>query len=347
MFNHKFRYLFILGLTAYSFFNTWFSGVFDVYQVSFSEQFVLLGLFFITFLIWESNRLLMLFTSRLSITRIHPLLLQFLLSLVVTGIICFSVVYLVGEQWMHASKIQYNVALRLSLLYGYRINLFLYSINTTLYFFTQYRTKKMEADELRRAQMQAELQSIKSQINPHFLFNNLNVLSSLVLTGNEDANQFIEEFAEVYRYILKFHSKDLVDLRSEIDFSKHYLFLLQRRFPGGLEIINDIPESYFDYYMVPVALQMLIENATKHNIISENKPLKIEIKVLDNPTRLIIKNNLQKKIVHEQSEHIGLKNIDERFLLVTGRGIKVIEESSFFSVEVPLIQIPTHELINN
>ncbi len=337
MFSHKFRYLFIIGLTLYSLFNTWFGGVFDVYQVPLDEKYVFLALFLMTLLIWESNHAVQYLTSKYTFKNTHPLLIQFLVSLVSTGIICFSVILFTGKYITRVSDQEYNLAIRLSILYGYRINLFLHSINTILYYLSQYRSKKIEAESLRRANMQAELQVIRNQINPHFLFNNLNVLSSLVLTRNNDANQFIEEFAEVYRYILKYHSKDLVDLRSELEFSNHYLFLLEKRFAAGLEVTMDIPEEYLDYYLVPVAMQMLIENATKHNIISENKPLKIDIKILTEPTRLSLTNNLQKKIVREESEHIGLKNIDERFRLVTGRGISVNENLATFSVEIPLI----------
>jgi sensor histidine kinase YesM len=347
VFSNKYRYLFIIALTLYSFLNTWFSGVFDVYKVSLSQPYVLLGLFLITFLIWESNRGIQRVFGKISYTQIHPLIIQFLISLVFTGIICISTVEIIGHGLIRTSHIQFNLATRLSFLYGYRINLFLYSIHTILYFFTQYRSEKMETELLRTAHTQAELQLIRNQINPHFLFNNLNVLSSLVLTGNEDANQFIEEFAEVYRYILKFHSLDLVELRKEMDFAHHYLFLLEKRFAGGLEVSIDIPEKYQDHYLVPVAMQMLIENATKHNIISEKKPLRIEIQVLENPCRLVLSNNLQKKPLREESGQIGLKNIDERFRLVTGKGIEVRETNGSFIVEIPLLELKSHETINH
>jgi len=277
----------------------------------------------------------------------HPLLVQFLVSIFLVGVICFSVVEILGHFIIHTDPMQFNLATRLAFLYGYRINLFLYSINTILFFFTQYRTEKMEAELLRTANAQAELQLIRSQINPHFLFNNLNVLSSLVLTGNEDANQFIEEFAEVYRYILRFHSQDLVEVRKELEFARHYLFLLEKRFAEGLEVTINIPEQYYDYYLVPVAMQMLIENATKHNIISEKKPLKIEIHVLINPVRMVLTNNLQRKSIREESGKIGLKNIDERFRLITGRGLMVFEGNNSFTVEIPLIELHSNEFINH
>lgn len=343
MFSHKYRYLFILALTAYSYFNTWFSGVFDVYKVALSQQFVLLGLFLITLFVWESNRIIQKAFVPPTLSKIHPLVIQFLISLIITGIISFLTVFFISHFLMHTYGLLYLLTIRLAFLYGYRINLFLYSMNTILFFFSQYEKEKMEAELLRTANAQAELQLIRNQINPHFLFNNLNVLSSLVLTRNEDANQFIEEFAEVYRYILKFHSQDLVEVKTEVEFARHYLFLLEKRFAGGLEVSINIPEQYHNFYMVPVAMQMLIENATKHNIISENKPLKIDIQVLNNPYGMSLTNNLQKKTVREKSNQIGLKNINERFKLITGRCIEIWEGNETFRVDIPLIELKTHE----
>ncbi len=346
MFSHKFRFLFILGLTFYSFFNAWISGLFDNYQIPLNTRYVCLAIFVITFFLWESNRILENNHPKLTFKNLHPLLIRFSLSLFTTGIICYLTVLFIGHFFLNLPEKSYDLALRLSLLFGYRINLFLNGINTIIFYFDQYRIKKIEAESLKRANMQAELQVIRSQINPHFLFNNLNVLSSLVLTRNQDANQFIEEFAEVYRYILKYHSEDLVDLRSELEFSKHYLFLLEKRFASGLEVNIDIPDRYLDYRLVPVALQMLIENATKHNIIASNKPLKIDIKILENPFRLSLSNNIQKKIVQEVSEHIGLKNINERFKLVTGKSIHITDNLEFFCVEIPLVVPLSNSIIN-
>ena len=221
-------------------------------------------------------------------------------------------------------------------MYGARVSLFLHTLNAIFYYVNAYKTKQLEAEELKRINTQAQLQSIKNQVNPHFLFNNLNVLSSLVMTDNPDANKFIEEFSTVYRHILNSQDKELIELRTELDYIKPYIFLLQKRFPDSISIVLDIPESYQNWYIVPVALQMLIENAIKHNIVSRAKPLQVSITVKGE--QLIVKNNLQIKSQVEHSMQIGLQNITQRYRIITGKTININKDQNSFSVSLPLIR---------
>ena len=221
-------------------------------------------------------------------------------------------------------------------MYGARVSLFLHTLNAIFFYVNAYKTKQLEAEELKRINTQAQLQSIKNQVNPHFLFNNLNVLSSLVMTDNPDANKFIEEFSTVYRHILNSQEKELIELRTELDYIKPYIFLLQKRFPDSISIVLDIPESYQNWYIVPVALQMLIENAIKHNIVSRAKPLQVSIVVKGE--HLIVKNNLQLKLQVEHSTQIGLQNISQRYQIITGKAIKIDKDQNSFSVSLPLIR---------
>jgi len=221
-------------------------------------------------------------------------------------------------------------------MYGARVSLFLHTLNAIFFYVNAYKTKQLEAEELKRINTQAQLQSIKNQVNPHFLFNNLNVLSSLVMTDNPDANKFIEEFSTVYRHILNSQEKELIELRTELDYIKPYIFLLQKRFPDSISIVLDIPESYQNWYIVPVALQMLIENAIKHNIVSRAKPLQVSITVKGE--QLIVKNNLQIKSQVEHSMQIGLQNITQRYRIITGKTININKDQNSFSVSLPLIR---------
>jgi two-component system, LytTR family, sensor kinase len=179
---------------------------------------------------------------------------------------------------------------------------------------------------------------VKNQVNPHFLFNNLNVLSGMIIKDNPEANHFIEEFSKVYRYILSNQEKELVELRSELEFIQPYVFLLQKRFNEGLTVVVNIPERYQSYHVVPAALQMLIENAIKHNIVSRNKPLYITIHANGNDT-LIVSNNLQLRKTEEPSTKIGLQNIRKRYELITGRHIVVTETDNIFKVILPLLNL--------
>jgi LytS/YehU family sensor histidine kinase len=227
---------------------------------------------------------------------------------------------------------------KLNLIYASLANLLFHLINAITYYFKEYKSSLLKAEEFKRMSAQAELQSIKSQVNPHFLFNNLNVLSSLVLQNNTDANRFIEEFSKVYRYILKNQEKEVIELSTELHYIDHYIFLLKKRFPEGLKVDILIPERYGRLLIIPAALQMLIENAIKHNVVSSFRPLHIDIRVNGNNT-LFVSNNLQAKQTMERSTGIGLQNIIKRYSYVCDRAVIIENEKDHYRVGLPLINI--------
>jgi len=163
-------------------------------------------------------------------------------------------------------------------------HLLFHLLHAVAYYMERYKNKQLEAEELLRMHTQAELQSIKSQVNPHFLFNNLNVLSALVMKQSQDANHFIEAFSNVYQYILRNQEKELIDLQQELDFLEPYIYLLQHRFPNSIQLNIQIAAEAKQLQVVPVALQMLVENAIKHNIVSPQQPLQIHITSSDKKT---------------------------------------------------------------
>ncbi|WP_462255278.1 sensor histidine kinase [Ferruginibacter sp.] len=230
------------------------------------------------------------------------------------------------------------IPLKLNLIYAWLANLLFHLLNAIKFYFTQYKTKWMEAEELKRISAQAELQLVKSQINPHFLFNNLNVLSALIMKNNEEANKFIEEFSKVYRYILNNHDKELVDIKTELDFIKPYIFLLQKRFAEGLDITIEVPEPYEKFYVIPASLQMLIENAIKHNVVSKTKPLHIDVHINGNNS-IVVSNNLQLRQSVDNSTKIGLANIIKRYQLVSGKNVTVKNDAVDFTVALPLLTL--------
>ena len=148
---------------------------------------------------------------------------------------------------------------------------------------------------------------------------------------------FIEKFSSVYRYILSNQQKELVQLSEELEFIKPYLYLLEKRFGEALQVVIDVSARYESEYIVPVALQMLVENAIKHNIVSSKKPLSIRIYVKDE--YLVVENNLQLKKEKEPSSNIGLNNINQRYKMVTGKETKIFNDHSHFSVAIPLVKI--------
>ncbi len=277
------------------------------------------------YLTWQKNKL-------------KTLLLFFITGSLFTTVITIGVVFFVSMVIHNYNFKQTIIPLKLNLIYAWLANLLFHLLNAIKFYFTEYKTKWMEAEELKRISAQAELQLVKSQINPHFLFNNLNVLSALIMKNNEEANKFIEEFSKVYRYILNNHDKELVDIKTELEFIKPYIFLLHKRFAEGLDITIKVPEAYEKFYVIPASLQMLIENAIKHNVVSKTKPLHIDVHVNGNNT-IVVSNNLQLRQSVDNSTKIGLANIIKRYQLVSGKNVVVQNNTIDFTVALPLLTL--------
>ena len=340
MFTSRYRYVFIALLGSYSYLNTIFSEVHRYYGISAPWYAVMLLMVGITLLVWEGNRLLLkTMPARFKNTgTLKFLLLFFGAGTCVAAASTLMLSYIVARSFTLPPE-ELSISLKLAFTYGTRINLFMHILNGIFVFMKEYKTKQLEAEELKRINTQAQLQLIKNQVNPHFLFNNLNVLSGMVMKDNPDANKFIEEFAKVYRYILNSQDKELVPLAMELEFIKPYIFLLEKRFPESISINLDIEQKYLPQYIVPASLQMLVENATKHNVLSKAKPLEITIAVNKNGD-LFVKNNLQVKPQVEDSMQVGLKNIQQRYAIITGKNIDIIKDSNSFTVTLPLIYQP-------
>ncbi len=341
MFNHKYRYFFILGLAVYTYLNTVLCEVYRYFNIEIEWYVAFATIFLTTFFIWEGSRLLEpLFKKKVARqkNKIKTLVEFFAVGGMLTTFITLALVFFVSMVLQNYSFKETIIPLKLNLIYAWLANLLFHLLNAIMFYFTEYKTKWMEAEELKRMSAQAELQLVKSQINPHFLFNNLNVLSALVMKNNNEANRFIEEFSKVYRYILTNHDKELVDIKTELDFIKPYIFLLQKRFSDGLDITINVPQSYENFYIIPASLQMLIENAIKHNIISKNKPLHIDVHINGNNT-IVVSNNLQLRESVEGSTKIGLANIIKRYWLVSGRNVEVKQDDNDFTVTLPLLSL--------
>lgn len=339
MFTHRYRYWFILLLSGYTFLNTELCEVYYYFRIDIEWYYALLTLLAITFLSWEGNRLAEPILRRRFFRQDRKIAWFF--GFFATGLVlsALSVMVAVGGVGILIKDYGWKELvqpLKLNLIYAGLINLFFHLLNTIFFFFHEYREKLLEAEKLRRISAQAQLSAIRSQINPHFLFNNLNVLSGLVLKNNPEANQFIEEFSKVYRYILGNEQKELVALRQELEFVQPYLFLLRKRFDEALRVSIDIPKDYLHFRVIPVALQMVIENAIKHNVVSAARPLTIDVHVNGNNT-LVVSNDLQPRQTVERSTGIGLQNIIKRYEMVCGREVVINKTQKSFVVHLPLI----------
>ena len=183
---------------------------------------------------------------------------------------------------------------------------------------------------------------MKNQVNPHFLFNSLNALTSMIHDQPDKAVEFVQKLSKVYRYILEIKNKEMISLREEMECIYAYQFLLKMRFGDNVRFHIDIPEDHMGCHIVPLSIQILLENAIKHNVISTGKPLSISIQLAKNGN-LIVSNNLQKKNVVNGSTKTGISNINSRYQLLTGKQVEVIVTQEQFSVSVPLIHVEEYE----
>ena len=199
-------------------------------------------------------------------------------------------------------------------------------------------TASQRYQEVREQKHRSEYQyeRLKQQINPHFLFNSLGILQYLVQEQEtERATAFINKLASIYRYMLRNDQKPLIRLSEEIDFTHKYIDLLKERFTEGMIFELDIEERYHDNYVVPCAVQLLVENATKHNIVSIESPLHISIRIEDE--YLVVRNNLQPRSHGQPSTHLGLENIRQQYLDITGRDIIIEKCDNEFRVKLPIV----------
>jgi two-component system, LytTR family, sensor kinase len=213
---------------------------------------------------------------------------------------------------------------------------FIYVFESGLNFYKLAQEKAAEAEQLERAHAQTRLQALKNQVNPHFLFNSLSVLSSLVQVSAETSDRFIQHLSKAYRYILDQKEVDWVTLKAELDFLDAYFFLLQIRFDKKIRMEKKIAIDPEQYTLPPLSLQLLLENAVKHNRMSNDEPLFINIYTEDGS--LIITNNINRREQHEDSTGIGLENIKSRYAYITDSKIEIRQTDREFKVRIPLLK---------
>jgi hypothetical protein len=213
---------------------------------------------------------------------------------------------------------------------------FLYFIAFLLRMSALSQQSRLENARLKQENLQARLSLLQEQISPHFLFNSLGTLRTMV--QEPPAREFIQRLSEVYRYLLGSRMADMVELKAELDFTQAYLHILRERFEDALIADIQIPAAYYNKKIPPSTLQLLIENAVKHNVATIETPLRIRIFV-DGADRLVVSNSLQRKTVANESPGTGtgLSNIRERYRILTGSDISIKEEADGFSVSVFLL----------
>jgi len=264
-----------------------------------------------------------------------------LLHIVIVGALIFFsfvfilVVFLLNQVIEGASEHywQTHQTLNLAILLVF---LFIVIVHELAYLFFSWKKELIRSSQLEKAHMQAKFDALKSQVNPHFLFNSLGTLSAIIETDPQKAIHYVNEFSNIYRYILNVNNTDFVPLSEELEFIDSYLYLQHIRYGEQFQWINRLNKKLYSTYILPLTLQLLIENALKHNILSEKTPLLIEATADERNEYIQVRNNLQLRELGN-SPRMGLKNLEERYRDFTGQTIRYGLEEAFFIVEIPII----------
>ncbi len=212
------------------------------------------------------------------------------------------------------------------------------AIYEAIYYQVRLKKSIREEEQAKQVIVQAQLDTLRNQAQPHFLFNTLNTLRDIIdQNSKEDAKQFVDKLSDVYRFILESGNANLTLLRDELKFSKAYIHIQSERFGENLQLDWNIPEEKLEAMVVPMSLQLLLENAIKHNVISRAKPLQIKVDVLNN--QLIVRNKIQSKSTQLPSTKMGLKNIEKRYALISNKTIEIQNDGNQFVVSLPLLKL--------
>lgn len=219
--------------------------------------------------------------------------------------------------------------------FGLWITLTIVVIFHIVYYYNDYQQKKLKEQKVIAGTASAKFDALKNQLDPHFLFNSLNVLTSLIDENPDNAQKFTTSLSKVYRYVLEQKNKELVTVDEELAFAKIYMSLLKMRFEDS--IIFQMPEkaSNPESKVVPLSLQLLLENAVKHNTVTTSKPL--HIKIYEKNGTLIVENNLQQKQIVKKSSGVGLSNIMQRYQLLTNKKVNINQQANSFAVAIPML----------
>ena len=293
----------------------------------------------LAFLIWEGNRYL-LFTLRSYFNWFNKPVRKITSLLLAISFYTIPLSMLMLTGWYHIfaegivdwDKIYLSTSIIMICV------VFVTHVYETVFLVKESENEIIKNAQLERAKAEAQLEALKNQIDPHFIFNSLNTLSHLIDANPSKARKFNDTLAEVYRYILQNKSRDLVLLKEELSFVVNYFSLLKIRFEDAVRLEIDVAEESMETYAVPpISIQILVENAMKHNEFSEKKPVSITI-TLDGEN-IIVMNNVNKVVRDKKSTRTGLQNLSARYELLTNQAISTKESPESFTVSLPALSI--------
>lgn len=286
----------------------------------------------ITVALWEGNRFII-----VRMRRLFPDYSQTDKRLLTEAVLALAYTFVVT---MILDEVLCKIFLRSEgTMLGFKISLIptllVYLVYEAVYFFEAWKANVRKTESLMREGVQSQLEVLKNQLDPHFLFNSMNTLAALIDEDNTDAQDYLERLSDVYRYVLVSRNKDTVLVEEELAFVDAYVYLNKIRFRDNLLVEKELSSETYRQHVTPLSLQMLIENAIKHNVASKENPLKITIREDNN--YLVIANNILEKTVLEKSTRVGLQNIINRYSLLTERRVEITRSDNLFSVKIPLL----------
>ena len=261
-----------------------------------------------------------------------------LLGVLIVPVMSVSVIFIIYG-YDYFSVLGYRMKpndLQYFLLVGFSVNLVFVTLYEVDYVMGQLKETMLEKESLQQQALQHEFDSLKNQVNPHFLFNCFNTLSSLISEDKEKAEVFLNELSKVYRYLLRNNEDGLSTLENEMQFIRSYYGLLKTRHGDALQLTIDIDKRYNSYLLPSLTLQLLVENVVKHNQLTKFQPLVIEIFTTAG-NKLVVNNNLQRRAVKAPSNRVGLENIKAKYELLKQKGFQIMEDGKNFTVVLPLI----------
>lgn len=290
---------------------------------------------FFTTIFWEGNRFIVIMMRRtfpdysqtrrrLFVEAVWALLYVFVMSSVLDLIIRG----LMPQEQPHG----FGIIFRISIVPTFLVCL----IYEAVYFFEAWKSNVRKTESLEKERVQAQLDALKSQMDPHFLFNSMNTLAALIDEDNRDAQLYLEKLADVYRYVLVHRNNNTVSLEEELGCVEAYVYLNKIRFRDNLQVSIRLSDQARRGFVIPLCLQMLVENAIKHNGASKENPLKIDI-YDEAGERIVVENNVSEKVVMNKSTRVGLQNIVNRYSLLTENEVSIVKTATMFRVQIPLI----------
>ena len=217
------------------------------------------------------------------------------------------------------------------------VSLVITFIHEGVYLYLEWMKSNKRSQELEKESLLSQFETLKNQVNPHFLFNSFNTLITLIEEEKEAAVEYVQKLSDFFRTILQLRDKSIISIQEELELIQTYSFLQMKRYGDNLVLNNKVSLEYMKKFVAPLTLQMLVENAIKHNVIATGRPLVIEISTTENGY-IMVKNNIQKRTEEEPSAGLGLQNIKNRYKFLSDKEIEIIVSANYFSVAIPMLE---------